>query len=75
MVNCAKCGYLGVRHPDTYELVGPGESQRETGIPANTGNRPMELSLFSNMFGCLTILAFPVTVGGTRVMATGTERN
>ena len=35
----------------------------------------MELSLFSNMFGCLTILAFPVTVGGTRVMATGTERN
>jgi len=44
-------------------------------VDGNTVYRSMELSLFSNMFGCLTILAFPVTVGGTRVMATGTERN
>jgi len=33
MVKCAECGYLGVRHPHTYELVTPDERQRETGIP------------------------------------------
>jgi len=30
---CAECGFLGVRHRETGELVGPGEEQRETGSP------------------------------------------
>lgn len=37
MVRCAKCGYLGVRHPETHGLVCPDESQRETGVPVGAG--------------------------------------
>ena len=35
MVKCADCGYLGVRHPGTHELVGPDERQRQTGEPSS----------------------------------------
>ena len=36
MVICADCGYLGVRHPGTHELVGPDEYQRQTGLPTRS---------------------------------------
>jgi ferric-dicitrate binding protein FerR (iron transport regulator) len=36
MVKCADCGYLGVRHPETLELVGPSHQQRETGALTGT---------------------------------------
>jgi hypothetical protein len=33
MVKCAECGYLGVRHIGTQELVSPSADQRATGEP------------------------------------------
>lgn len=38
MIKCADCGFLGVRHLITQELVSPAEEQRQNGTPPESDN-------------------------------------
>jgi len=45
------------------------------GMLSESSIYPMALSLFCKSLRSLTMLVFFVSVGGTRIMTTGTERN